>query len=179
MDFLFSKLYSEDKKEFICKCIRTLKRENDEYFHEVRDFLEQLAANEGVGDGEGEGEGESIGNVDVEGGVREIISAIEKMFEDEEDAIEEWKISIAECSYDSFYSFNKDCFVDFLTPEIINMKGVTRRIKELRMDLEDSYYSVMGEMREEEEQLGELAELVEYIADLIEDEDVKADFLDC
>lgn len=172
MDFLFSKLYSEDKKEFICKCIRTLKRENDEYFHEVREFLEQLAMNEG--------EGESTENGDdVTCKVSEIISAIEKMFEDEEEAIEEWKVSIAECSYDSFYSFDKDCFVDFLTPEIINMKGVAHRIKELRMDLEDSYYSVMGEMREEEEQMGELVELVEYIADLIEDEDVKADFLDC
>lgn len=154
MDLLFSKLYVTDKKNFICKCIRVLNDEdcNGEFCLEVKECINSIL----------EERMRSVSYSDP-------MIQFEALFNIEMESLDDWSRDIARNRFDSYYCFDKSPFMQLLTPEFVNSDGVLERILELVSDLQDQYYSVMSEVREDE-QIEDLDELMGHIRELITDD---------
>lgn len=145
-----SNTYYERKSDII-SYIKEVSKDHPDIFQELKELIESI----------------DVAKTDME--------KLRELVEDELSALEDWKLDLISGDYGTGYMFDKEPFLEILTPEFIkenNSHYFFATILEMYEDIRDEFYSIPGDVAEDE-QLKELNELIKYISETTTDAFIK------
>ena len=145
-----SNTYHERKSDII-SYIKEVSKEHPDIFEELKELIESIEV------------------------VKTDMEKLRELVEDELMALEDWKLDLISGNHGSGYMFDKEPFLEILTPEFIkenNSHYFFATILEMYEDIRDEFYSIPGDVGEDE-QLKQLDELVKYISETSTDPFIK------